>query len=243
MHTFRRRSAPSKALSVLVPSHSVPSDQNPTLGGLFDGFESYRTASSTDIQSALQGALVVFDANVLLNLYRYREETRNSIVEIVRALGDRFWLPRQVLEEFWRNRERALASPLGDTRESIGSLQKQFDLAVEVLRRLVKKGSLSESESSELEKALEHAYGIATQKLNSLVGEDQINVARNTSNDPVLGLLEEPLRGRVGPPMDAKTYEQACEEGRRRMTEKVPPGTRMWERLIPDDLRAALATT
>jgi hypothetical protein len=40
------------------------------LGGLFDGFEAYRTPAEEDYRTLLTGGLVVLDTNVLLNLYR-----------------------------------------------------------------------------------------------------------------------------------------------------------------------------
>jgi PIN like domain len=45
--------------------------------GLFEGFEGYRTPSDEDYRNALTSALVVLDTNVLLNLYRYNDNTRS----------------------------------------------------------------------------------------------------------------------------------------------------------------------
>jgi hypothetical protein len=52
----------------------------------------------------------------------------------LKALDDRFWIPHQVLEEFWRNRERALASPLAEVQQSIRDLEKQLNSAREIIR-------------------------------------------------------------------------------------------------------------
>jgi hypothetical protein len=58
-----------------------------TSGGLFDGFESYRTPTEADYRSLLRKGLVVPDTNVFLNLYRYNERTRNDFLSVLNALG------------------------------------------------------------------------------------------------------------------------------------------------------------
>jgi len=33
-------------------------------------------------------------------------ETRNDFLSVLKKLGDQLWVPRQVMVEFWRNREK-----------------------------------------------------------------------------------------------------------------------------------------
>ncbi|WP_449349178.1 PIN-like domain-containing protein [Streptomyces shaanxiensis] len=53
--------------------------------------------------------MVAPDANVLLNLYRYTEQARTDLLGALGALGDRLWVPHQVVDEFWRNRESVIS--------------------------------------------------------------------------------------------------------------------------------------
>ncbi|WP_391652764.1 PIN-like domain-containing protein [Streptomyces tamarix] len=82
--------------------------------GLFDDFGAFRSPTTEDFTVVLRGGLVVPDANVLLNLYRYTEQARTDLLEALAALEDRVWVPHQILAEFWRNRE----STIGDARSS-----------------------------------------------------------------------------------------------------------------------------
>ena len=84
--------------------------------GLYDGFDAYRTATAADYQRLLTKSLVVLDANVFLDLYRYSEQTRRDLFAVMERLGDRLWVPRQVLVEFWRNRESRLRTPVTPIR-------------------------------------------------------------------------------------------------------------------------------
>ena len=78
--------------------------------GLYDDFRGYRVPTEAELTEALRTATAVVDANVLLNLYRYNEATRDDLLDVLQRLGDRLWIPHQVLREFWRNRLSVLAS-------------------------------------------------------------------------------------------------------------------------------------
>ena len=39
----------------------------------------------------------MIDANVLLNLYRYNESPRDDLLEVLQKVGDRLWVPHQVI--------------------------------------------------------------------------------------------------------------------------------------------------
>ena len=101
--------------------------------GLYDGFDAYRTATAADYQRLLTKSLVVLDANVFLDLYRYSEQTRRDLFAVMERLGDRLWVPRQVLVEFWRNRESRLQDPR-DTNKTASELADQRDEAVAIFR-------------------------------------------------------------------------------------------------------------
>lgn len=73
----------------------------------------------------MQTALVVVDANVLLNLYRYNESTRDDLLGLLDKLGDRLWAPHQVLHEFWRNRLNVLARRDTAANQALNALAKQ----------------------------------------------------------------------------------------------------------------------
>jgi hypothetical protein len=194
-------------------------------GGLFKGFEGYRTPSDEDYRTALSNALVVFDTNVLLNLYRYNDETRSSMIDVMKALGDRFWVPNHVLEEFWRNRERALSSPLAEVQQSIRDLEKQLNSAKEIIRIWVNKAALNKDSADAVEHQLAESFSAAQRLIEEVVEDaDQVARARNTKNDVVLQLLEPVLEGHVGHPMNDANHAAAVAEGKRRAAAGEVPG-------------------
>ena len=63
-----------------------------------------------EINDAWTGGILSVDTNVLLDLYRYHEETRNLLLKALEHFGERTWLTNQVAEEFFRNRNSVIAS-------------------------------------------------------------------------------------------------------------------------------------
>ncbi|MFK5057936.1 PIN-like domain-containing protein, partial [Klebsiella pneumoniae] len=57
-----------------------------------------------DFEILWSKSIFAFDANILLNLYRYSEITKDELLKVMSSLSDRLWLPYQATEEYFRNR-------------------------------------------------------------------------------------------------------------------------------------------
>jgi predicted nucleic acid-binding protein len=191
--------------------------------GLFEGFESYRTPTEADYRGLLTRGLIVPDTNVFLNLYRYNEQTRNDFLAVLNALGDRLWVPRQVIAEFWRNREKVLQDPR-DTEKTIRELVEQRDRTIETLRAWVNRVGLSNERKIHFSRILSVAFDSVAEDVKSLSDDHAFDFAQNTNRDPVLTALEPILKGRVGAPLEKVEHENALREAKRRAEAKQPPG-------------------
>jgi PIN like domain len=80
----------------------------------------------------------VIDTNVLLNLYRYNESTRDDPLEVLQKVGDRLWVPHQVMKEFWRTRVGVLASRGSGTVQVLDALGKQQRASADAIRQWAK---------------------------------------------------------------------------------------------------------
>ncbi|WP_303875685.1 PIN-like domain-containing protein [Stutzerimonas kunmingensis] len=69
-----------------------------------------------EIKKAWDNGVLTVDTNVLLDLYRYHENTRNSLLESIAAFDGRVWLSHQAATEFFRNRKRGRLQELSATR-------------------------------------------------------------------------------------------------------------------------------
>lgn len=75
-----------------------------------DKFNWYFSPSKDEIDAIWDTGILTVDANVLLDLYRYHESTRNSLISNLKNFNGRLWLSSQAAEEFFRNRSKVIAS-------------------------------------------------------------------------------------------------------------------------------------
>lgn len=64
----------------------------------------YLIPSPDEKKQLWNGCVFVFDTNVLLNLYRYTANTRDTLLTALDDLKDRVWIPYQVAYEYAKNR-------------------------------------------------------------------------------------------------------------------------------------------
>ncbi|MGZ3144696.1 PIN-like domain-containing protein [Lentzea chajnantorensis] len=191
-------------------------------GGIFNGFEDYRTPTSDDYRRTLTGGLVVFDANVLLNLYRFNSTTRSDLIKVMQSLGDSLWVPHQVQREFWRNRESVI-DQLGQVpRESLTKLEKAHKDAEEAVRLWSNRVSLPEGDRAGLLKELAGAFATVHSTISRQSAADAHS--HDTNSDVVVEALGSILAGRIGPALPPEEHAAAVVEANRRIAAQEPPG-------------------
>ena len=189
--------------------------------GLYDGdFVGYKIASSAELDAALREAVVAVDANVLLDLYRFRPQTSRDLIETLRSLGDRLVVPHQALREFWRRRQRTQDSPAGATTAATDALDKSGRSIRDALDRWAIAVGVDDDEVSHLFVPVEDSLGALKGKLQN-VSQDAY---AERSGDPILGQLEEILAGRVTSPLAPEERTECLTEANRRIEADEPPG-------------------
>ena len=68
----------------------------------------YLDMADSEKKGLLNTATLVFDTNVLLNIYRCSKSTRDVLLEIMNSFKDRLWIPYQVAKEFMSNRPEVI---------------------------------------------------------------------------------------------------------------------------------------
>lgn len=85
----------------------------------------YNIYEKKDISSIWKdkATLFVFDTNVLLNLYKYDEKTRNDFINVIKSVEDRIWIPFHVGLEYHRNR----MIKIKERQDLINKVIKEFE--------------------------------------------------------------------------------------------------------------------
>src|SRR5262249_44459667 len=77
-----------------------------TLRELFPGY--YRPTED-EFKWLWNEGVVSIDANILLHIYRYSRQLRETLFDLMQRLGDRLWIPHRVAFEFSKNRMRVIS--------------------------------------------------------------------------------------------------------------------------------------
>lgn len=170
-------------------------------------------ATDSDRREKLwENCLFVFDTNVLTGIYRRSEEARDAQYDLMRALGDRLWIPHRVIYEFLDNRAKIVHDQAQLYTSSINELQGMLS-GFEVVTK-----------HPFLSAEVYREFNLVSQKvLAELEASREFHDGRIT-NDDVKGVLAEILAGKVGPAFTEDRLVAIVKEGEQRYAQNIPPG-------------------
>ncbi|HCS26286.1 MAG TPA: hypothetical protein DIW43_02460 [Spongiibacteraceae bacterium] len=183
-------------------------------------FKWYFPMSEDDINNIWNGCLLTVDANVLLDLYRYHESTRNTLIESLKQFNDRLWLSNQAAEEFIRNRTGVIVS-------SEKTFKKAKDEVEEFKNSL--QGTISQLKGNriipdEIADGLMQKIGPAIDEALDKITESKSGYPKYLNDDPILEQLTELFRGAVGAAFSEEEIPGLIREAEHRVENKIPPG-------------------
>lgn len=177
-------------------------------------FPGYFALSKPRIKKLWDEAVFVFDANILLGLYRYSDATRKEFFSTLDAIKDRCWLPHQAVKEYFDNRLSVIGKQeeaYAEIARSMDEIEKKFKnahqhpfLSVKILDRLC-------SDFEVARKELNKSKSFHTNRINS---------------DDVLIEIEKIFRDRVGLAYEEEQLSAILIEGEERYQKSIPPGFR-----------------
>jgi len=182
-----------------------------------DLFFEYYPTPEDQINEIWETCLFSYDTNILLNFYRYTDQTRNKFIEVIDKLRDRSILTNHAAVEFHRNRLITIA---GQT--------KAYDSLCEFLNDKFKQIE------NELNQHKKHTYiqsaNIKNQfdKTFKRVNKDILKLKTEHpdlyKNDPTRDRITELFSGKVSSPYDETKLSEIYKKGKTRYEKKVPPG-------------------
>jgi len=180
-------------------------------------FEQY-TLSDNEIRAILENGILVFDTNVLLNLYSYTKSTQEKVLKIMKKYKNRLWMPYQVGWEFFNNRENKISSVQGGCDKLlkfINDSKNGFDkLLNDNYKRhpYIDRKSISELFSNQLKSV--------SDEIEKLKAQDP----KYDKNDTILKQLTQLYNKKVGDDYSIDEYKEIFNDGEKRYEQKTPPG-------------------
>jgi hypothetical protein len=182
-----------------------------SMKSLFAGY--YRPAPK-EFDELWKNCIFVFDASVLLDLYRSTAKTRDVVLSILGKIKDRIWIPYQAAWEYQENRlevigkERALYSELRETLDGLVNSvqQKLHNHGVESAEKI----------KTELE--------AAAKKIIAIIDQGASQHPDLMASDHIREGITELFNAKVGKQLDEKRLISIYQEGAKRYEAKIPPG-------------------
>jgi len=177
-------------------------------------FPGYFKEDEADIKEIWGKSLFVFDANILLNLYRYSDATKNEFLRIMERVKGSAWLPHRAAEEYLTNRLTV-----------IDQQEKSYDDAIKAIESL--KGDLKNSRQHPF--VSESTIGEANKAFELLTDELIKNKevhAKRIFDDEIKSAILKIFDGKVGSGYDKENLDRIVKEGEDRYKQKTPPGFR-----------------
>lgn len=156
--------------------------------------------------------IFVFDANILLNLYRYSEETKTTFLQILELLKERTWIPYQVAHEFIENRLKVI----DEQQEKYTTTLTEVATLSGKLEHPRQHPFVSKSVMSRVERSL--------QSLKAELEANKEAHVRRIHDDDIKEQLSSIFNNRVGSRLSDDLLEEIIKEGEKRYAEKIPPG-------------------
>lgn len=182
-------------------------------------FSWYFDPPASVIEDIWKNGLLTVDTNVLLHLYRYHQNTRDSLLSSLSKFKGRLWLSRQAAEEFFRNRTSVIISSAGEYETARGELKRNYEALTSTIGSL-RTRLVPDSEAAEAELNIKAEI----EKLSEKITKAELERPDFLNADAVLDKLCELFDGVVGPAQSPSDIATLRKEGEQRQIEKIPPG-------------------
>lgn len=181
----------------------------------------YYKLNDEELNTLWKNALFIFDTNVLLNLYRYQESTRDALLEVMETLKGKMWIPFHVGLEYHRNRLKVIAEQKTRFSEvkniiadSISKIEDEFNK----MQLKTRHSQINPENIIKQYRAIQKEYEEELSKLE----DSCITVS---SEDIIRDRLDELYDGKIGkPPKTQEEVNELFEEGDARYSNCIPPG-------------------
>lgn len=177
-------------------------------------FNEYIKKNPKEIEELWNNAIISFDTNVLLDLYRYEPETANDFLTSMEAFSDKVWLTHQVGYEFFKNRN--------DSFLYVDNVSNYLALILQQFGNLTSCREMKEGHKANklIGESIKQIYA----QVKDVNEKYEKHLSLLKENDVILKRLLILFDGKTEAPLSKDILEKIYTEGERRYKESVPPG-------------------
>jgi hypothetical protein len=175
-------------------------------------FRGYYRPTNEEFDALWNNALIIPDANVLLDCYTYSTETWQELFQLLSDLKEQLWIPYQAADEYQRNRGARITT--------------EVEHYTAVLKDLKKVEDALQSRKSHpfIDADLQGQFVKLAEKVKDSMQRGQENHKKLLSDDPIREQITQLFDRRVGIPFSDEELKKFYAEGSQRYEKKIPPG-------------------
>lgn len=183
-----------------------------------DVFRGSQPLTDGEVNSLWKTAVFSFDANILLNLYRFKVETRDALLDALEILASqkRLWLTYQALLEFHRHRVKVIR----EEAERADKIVARFAQFIGSLNDLVSRGYHPNLDLTAFRKIAREARDEAKTLKDAAGNVPVVDPLR----DDTLKRLQAIVSNSFGPQPTEEECLLLVETALKRYREEIPPG-------------------
>jgi hypothetical protein len=183
-----------------------------------DLFTVYRKLTEEEFAEMWRLCVFAFDANMLLNIYRYTPETQEKFFAILERLKERIWIPHQAASEYFKRREDVIHSQLEVYDEVAAKLDADLEKLAKQLEERYRRHP-----SIKIGSVVEQIKTALAQAKNSLESDKEKHPDFSDS-DPLCEKVVKLFDGKTGGGFSDVELAKIYEEAEERFKILRPPG-------------------
>lgn len=177
-----------------------------------------------DFKNLSSDTLVIFDTNTLLNIYRYSNETRRKLIEVMDEIKENIWIPNQVMLEFSLNRQETLAKLIKEKNDVPNEISQKYLSFYKGIEAFVNDIKIKSIDASSMKEELLVNFRDSLDKLEKEFSE-QINSILSIVDltEDLASEFKDLFINRIGKSYDQEKLDEIANSAIERFKLKIPP--------------------
>ncbi|WP_410503330.1 PIN-like domain-containing protein (plasmid) [Exiguobacterium acetylicum] len=177
-----------------------------------------------DFKNLSADTLIIFDTNTLLNIYRYSNDTRKKLIEVMEEIKENIWIPNQVMLEFSLNRQEILAKLIKEKDDIPNETSQKYLSFYRGIEAFVNDIKIKSIDASSMKEELLANFKISLDKLEKEFSDQVHSILSIVDLTEDLAIeFKDLFTNRIGVPYDQKKLDEISTSAIERFKLKIPP--------------------
>lgn len=182
-----------------------------------DTFRGYYRPTSNEFSELWNKCMFSFDANILLNIYRYSPETKDKFLQILTIISDRIIVSHQAGEEYQKRRLTVIKDQEDAYDKIIENLNNNIDATKTFLNSFKKHPSINVN-------TIINDLDIINDSIEEDLKEKKESHPSLFEKDDLRDKLTDLLKGKIGKPFTQDEIKKIKNDCKLRYANEIPPG-------------------